>query len=191
MPIVFNHSNQSGNKKCRLIETMAMNEGSYASLSEKSGDEEEFIRIAIEVSKLAGDFCLADMYPSNEMLKLITELRLKLEKLHKASDRIPERIINQHKDAMKEMTETQTGNEKAKEDLVDFLLNLQQQTDYDFPLSNDSNKAVIQIRVINFILIHAITVPCTLERLQKNSSNVIIAILTNKTTEKNNYKYIK
>ncbi|WRX29231.1 Cytochrome P450 - like 10 [Theobroma cacao] len=50
-----------------------------AAFGKKSGDEEEFISIAIEVSKLAGGFCLADMYPSNEMLKLISGIRLKLE----------------------------------------------------------------------------------------------------------------
>ncbi|XP_007020554.2 PREDICTED: cytochrome P450 71D10 [Theobroma cacao] len=115
-----------------------------AAFGKKSGDEEEFIRIAIEVSKLAGGFCLADMYPSNEMLKLISGIRLKLEKLHKASDRILEKIIDQHKERRNGMANTKTGNKKDEEDLVDILLKLQQQGDLDFPLSKDNIKAVIQ-----------------------------------------------
>ncbi|XWS27749.1 hypothetical protein CRYUN_Cryun25bG0007400 [Craigia yunnanensis] len=141
-----------------LIKTISLSEGSPVNISEKiysmtygitakaafgkkSGDEEEFVRIAIEFSKLEGGFCLADMYPSNEMLKLISGMRLKLDKLHKASDRILEKIINQHKERTKPMTKTKTGNEK---DLVDVLLKVQQQGELDFPLSNDSIKAVIQ-----------------------------------------------
>ncbi|XVF70843.1 hypothetical protein PTKIN_Ptkin11bG0194400 [Pterospermum kingtungense] len=115
-----------------------------AAFGKKSEDEDEFIRIAIEVSKLAGGFCLADMYPSSEMLKLVSGMRLKLEKLHKASDKILEKIINQHKDRTKGMAKTETGKEKEDKDLVDVLLQVQQQGDLDFPLSKDSIKAVIQ-----------------------------------------------
>ncbi|WRX20486.1 Cytochrome P450 - like 10 [Theobroma cacao] len=93
-----------------LIKTISLIEGSPVNLSEKifsmtygitsraafgkkSKDQEEFIRIMMETIKLAGGFCLADMYPSNELLKLISGVRLKLEKLQRASDRILEDIV--------------------------------------------------------------------------------------------------
>ncbi|XWS11337.1 hypothetical protein CRYUN_Cryun38cG0075200 [Craigia yunnanensis] len=81
------------------------------------------------------------MYPSSEVLKKINGMRIKLEKLHRASDKILENIVNEHKEKRNKMIES-----AAKEvgDVVDVLLKLQQQGDLEFPLTNDYIKAVIQ-----------------------------------------------
>ncbi|XVE80515.1 hypothetical protein DITRI_Ditri14bG0146300 [Diplodiscus trichospermus] len=90
-----------------------------AAFWKKSGDEQEFIRISIELSKSAGGFSFADMYPSSEMLTMISGMRVKLERLHKASDRMLEKIINEHKEKTKGKTETNTGDEEeVVKDLV-------------------------------------------------------------------------
>ncbi|XVF71519.1 hypothetical protein PTKIN_Ptkin12aG0044300 [Pterospermum kingtungense] len=141
-----------------LIKTIALNEGSPTNLSEKIFSltygitsraalgkkfkgQEEFIRIITETIKIIGGFCLADMYPSNELLKRISLVRLKLQKLQRASDRILENIINERK---KETNRTsETGNQKQEEDLLGVLLNLQQRSDLEIPLTNDKLKAFI------------------------------------------------
>ncbi|XVF03923.1 hypothetical protein REPUB_Repub05bG0035400 [Reevesia pubescens] len=146
-----------------FIKSMSLNEGSAsinlsekifslsyaitarATFGKKSQGQEEFIRIMKEVAKLSGAFCLADMYPSSEVLKLISGIRIKLEKLHQASDRIIENIVNEHKLRRNRMTEAgNDSNEQVEGDLVDVLLKLQQQGDFEFPLTNDNIKAVIQ-----------------------------------------------
>ncbi|KAK8527113.1 hypothetical protein V6N12_054338 [Hibiscus sabdariffa] len=140
-----------------LIESLYTNAGSPVNLSQKiysmtygitarsafgkkSKEQEEFIRIMAELVKLAGGFCLSDMYPSSELLKLISGMRVKLNKLHQASDKILENIVNEHRDKR-----NQTGGcNPQQEDLVDILLKIQQQGDLEFPLTNDNIKAVIQ-----------------------------------------------
>ncbi|KAE8654189.1 Cytochrome P450 71D10 [Hibiscus syriacus] len=96
-----------------------------------------------ELVKLAGGFCLSDMYPSSEFLKLISGMRIKLNKLHRASDKILENIVNEHKDK-RNQTGGGGGCNDEQEDLVDVLLKIQQQGDLEFPLTNDNIKAVIQ-----------------------------------------------
>ncbi|XWS11322.1 hypothetical protein CRYUN_Cryun38cG0073700 [Craigia yunnanensis] len=95
---------------------------------ETSNAQEEFIRIVSEIVKLAGGFCLPYMYPSSDVLKKISGMRIKLEKLHRASDKILENIVNEHKEKRNKMIEA-----AAKE-----------QGDLEFPLSNDYIKGVIQ-----------------------------------------------
>ncbi|XVE50815.1 hypothetical protein DITRI_Ditri01bG0193700 [Diplodiscus trichospermus] len=143
-----------------FIKSIALNEGSPINLSEKifsllygiksraafgkkSKGQEEFIKIISETLKQASEFSLADMFPSIEVLKLITGLKIKGEKLHLASDRILEDIVNEYKERRIKMKEA--GSEQAVEtDLVDVLLKLQEQGDLEFPLTNDNIKAVIQ-----------------------------------------------
>ncbi|XVF71521.1 hypothetical protein PTKIN_Ptkin12aG0044500 [Pterospermum kingtungense] len=141
-----------------LIKTISLNEGSVINLSEKISSmtygitsraalgekfkgQEEFKRIMTETLKLASGFCLADMYPSNELLKLISLVRLQLEKLQRASDRILEDIVNEHKEKMNRTSET--GNQQEEDDLLGVLLKLQQRCDLEVPLTNDKIKAVI------------------------------------------------
>ncbi|KAK6266609.1 hypothetical protein QUC31_017447 [Theobroma cacao] len=141
-----------------LIKTISLIEGSPVNLSEKifsmtygitsraafgkkSKGQEEFIRIMTEAIKLSGGFCLADLYPSNKLLKLISGVRLKLEKLQRASDRILEDIVNEHKEKTNRTSET--GNQQEEDDLLDVLLKLQQSSDLEIPLTNDKIKAII------------------------------------------------
>ncbi|EOY12077.1 Cytochrome P450 71D10, putative [Theobroma cacao] len=143
-----------------LIRTMLMNEGSSVNVSEKifsltcgitaraafgrkNKDEKEFIRIVFEISKLANGFCLVDMYPSIKFFNLLSATRYKLEKLHQASDKILENIVQEHKERRSLQT-SNTSNEHVEEDLVDVLLKLQQNGNLDFPLTNDNIKAIIQ-----------------------------------------------
>ncbi|XVE50803.1 hypothetical protein DITRI_Ditri01bG0192500 [Diplodiscus trichospermus] len=97
-----------------------------SAFGKKSKGQEEFIRIVSEAVKLAAGFSLADMYPSSEVLKKISRMRIKAEKLHQASDRILENIVNEHKEKRNKMIEA-TSKEQAEGDLVEVLLKLREQ----------------------------------------------------------------
>ncbi|XVF71520.1 hypothetical protein PTKIN_Ptkin12aG0044400 [Pterospermum kingtungense] len=141
-----------------LIKTIALNEASPTNLSEKIfsmtygitsraalGDkfkgQEEFIRIMTETVKQSTGFCLADLYPSKKLLQQISLVRLKLEKLQRTSDRILENIINEHKE--EKNTTSETGKQKEGEDLLSVLLELQNRSDLEIPLTNYKVKAFI------------------------------------------------
>ncbi|XVF70842.1 hypothetical protein PTKIN_Ptkin11bG0194300 [Pterospermum kingtungense] len=143
-----------------FIESISLNEGSPINLSKKifslsygttsraafgkkSKEQEEFTRIMAELIKLAAGFSLSDLYPSVEVLKHVSGMRIKLEKLHQASDRILENIVEEHKEKRNKISINEQV-EGVEADLVDVLLELQQQGDFEFLLTNDAMKAVIQ-----------------------------------------------
>ncbi|KAJ7963659.1 Cytochrome P450 [Quillaja saponaria] len=93
-----------------LIDTIASNEGSVINISDlvssltndilsraafgkKSRDGDAFVSTLEAALQLAAGFSIADLYPSIKMLRLITGVKHKLEKIHKKFDRILENII--------------------------------------------------------------------------------------------------
>lgn len=138
-----------------FIKTISSNEGSPINLTEKifsvtysvisraafgkkCKDQEVFKSIVNELVELVAGFSLADVYPS---IEAITGLKSKLEMLRQQTDGMLEEIINEHKERK---ARTKTGNVEAEEDLVDVLLKLQD-SDAEFPLSDDNIKAVILV----------------------------------------------
>ena len=139
-----------------LIETISSNEGSVINLTKnilsmtygitrraafgrKSRYQQEFISVIEEATRLAGGFCIADLYPSISVLQKITGVKAKLEKMHKKVDRILGSIIDDHK------SKKISHCESDQEDLVDILLKLQETKDLEYPLTDDNIKAVILV----------------------------------------------
>lgn len=109
--------------------------------------------IVMEISKLAGGFHVADLYPSIKILQLVSGLRQKLEKVHEEADRILGNILSDHK-VKKKMTmmkkkHSDDGEEDDydhKEDSVDVLLKFQVGDDQlDHPLTDSNIKAVLLV----------------------------------------------
>ncbi|XP_044497381.1 cytochrome P450 71D11-like [Mangifera indica] len=114
---------------------------SRAAFGNKFEDQELFISIIDEVTKIAAGLTVADLYPSIEFLQSVTGIRRQIEKLHRKTDRIMERIINEHK---KNKESINMGkHEEEAEDLVDALLRVQGQGELEFPLTTDNIKAII------------------------------------------------
>ncbi|GMY31000.1 cytochrome P450 71D9-like [Fagus crenata] len=113
---------------------------SKAALGKTSKDHEAFIEIVSEGTKLASGFCVADMYPSIEVLQVVSSLRHKLEKLHQGIDKILQKNLNEHKDNKLRAKE---GDGEAEKDIVDVLLRLQRHGDLEHPLTDNSIKAVL------------------------------------------------
>ena len=140
-----------------LIKMISMSEGSSLNLSMminsfsygltsheafggKSEDQEKFISLMKEVTKLVPGFSFADLYPSVGFLQVLTGLRSKVEKLHQELDMILENIVRSHINS-----ETKKETDKMGEDLVDVLLKLQKQSGLEHPLSDNNIKATILV----------------------------------------------
>ncbi|XWS09690.1 hypothetical protein CRYUN_Cryun39dG0010700 [Craigia yunnanensis] len=132
---------ESDGKPINLSEkifTMTYGITARAAFGKKCKDEEAFISNITELTKLSSGFCVADFYPSVEVLKHFSGLRLKVKKLHQDNDRIFENIIHEHKERR---TRAKGRDEEAEEDLVDVLLRLQEQD--EFPLADNDIKSVL------------------------------------------------
>ncbi|GMP65089.1 hypothetical protein CsSME_00026048 [Camellia sinensis var. sinensis] len=113
---------------------------SRAAFGNKTKDQESYILIMEETVKAASGFNIADFYPSAEWLHLISGIKSKIEKLQKEADRILGNIINEHIAGKA----TETGKDRANEDLVDALLKYHDLRTNEFSLTIDNIKAIIQ-----------------------------------------------
>ncbi|EOY12075.1 Cytochrome P450 71D10, putative [Theobroma cacao] len=68
-----------------------------------------------------------------KVLQLFSGLKQQAEKFHKENDRIVENIIKEHRE---KRARAKGGNEEAEEDLVDVLLRLQEQAEFQFEDKN-------------------------------------------------------
>ncbi|XP_024029883.1 cytochrome P450 71D11-like [Morus notabilis] len=141
-----------------LVQGIASNVGSAINLTErifsssytitartafgkKSKDQDEFISIVMEGTKIGSGFDLADVFPSFGFLDpLLFGRRAKLEKLHRKNDRILSNIINEHD--KEKPTAKSSESETVTEDLVDVLLKFHN-NDSGFSLTTDNLKAII------------------------------------------------
>ncbi|KAL7217201.1 hypothetical protein ACSBR1_029002 [Camellia fascicularis] len=110
---------------------------SRAAFGNKTKDQESYILIMEETVKAAAGFNIADFYPSAEWLHLISGIKSKIEKLQKVADRILRNIINKHIAGKA----TETGKDRADEDLVDALLKYHDHGTNEFSLTVDNIKA--------------------------------------------------
>ncbi|XP_065864761.1 cytochrome P450 71D445-like [Euphorbia lathyris] len=100
--------------------------------------EDVLIATLKDAAEAAGGFSLADLYPSVKLFQLLSVMSSKMEKHQKKIDKIFQSIIDEHR------ARKTTGSNQAegKEDLIDVLLNLQDQGDLQFPLTDDNIKAI-------------------------------------------------
>ncbi|XP_027341547.1 cytochrome P450 71D10-like [Abrus precatorius] len=113
-----------------------------AAIGEKSMAQQELISIIEEGIHLAGELCIADLFPSITLLQMCSGVKAKSEKLFRKIDEILDRIIKEHK-----KKKSSHMCEADKKYLVDFLLHFQQQNmeqqNLEHPLTDDNVKAVI------------------------------------------------
>ncbi|KAK9940707.1 hypothetical protein M0R45_017352 [Rubus argutus] len=125
---------------------------SRAAFGKKSTDHDKAIYIGKEAAKVVGGFALSDVFPSVNLLHVISGMRSKLERLHKEADMIMENIIKGHKEG-KPATKCQ-GEGEVEEDLVDVLLKYHNHSSgSEFSLTTNNIKAVIQISCLTILII--------------------------------------
>ncbi|XP_051147086.1 salviol synthase-like [Andrographis paniculata] len=136
-----------------LCKWIASNEGSPINLSDQVSmttcdiviraalgirDEEHtvFVSAVKEIFDLVGGLYLGDLYPSVRLFQSIGGFRGRVEKVHKLSDKILQKIIDNHK--------MEKAKDEEHENLVDVLLKFHKATGHELQLSDDNIKAVLQ-----------------------------------------------
>ncbi|XP_050216231.1 desmethyl-deoxy-podophyllotoxin synthase-like [Mercurialis annua] len=133
-----------------------------ASFGKKCKDQEDFIRLAEEITQVAGGFNLVDLYPSVKILRSISGMESKLLRLRERGDKILGNIIDDHR------VGSETEQEREEKDLVDVLLRLQKQGGLQFPLTTDNIKAVIMDIFIGGSETSSTTVEWTMSEMLRN-----------------------
>ncbi|XP_019179448.1 PREDICTED: premnaspirodiene oxygenase-like [Ipomoea nil] len=111
---------------------------SRAAFGTKINDEVGVLSLINEGIALAGGFDVADLFPSRRFLHVLSGMEPRLRKLRRRIDQILDQIIDQHR---------QKHNDNigyCDEDIVDVLLRLQEKGGFNFPITTDNIKAVIQ-----------------------------------------------
>ncbi|KAK8527028.1 hypothetical protein V6N12_054256 [Hibiscus sabdariffa] len=125
-----------------LLRPLTSNITARAAFGAKCEDREAFSQVVQEAVEIFGGFSIVDAFPSSKLLQLVSGRSFQLEKLHRKSDEILEKIIQEHRaDRLKT---SKSGDNDEQNDLVHVLLNLQEHGNLEIPLTDSNIKAVIQ-----------------------------------------------
>ncbi|KAH1063715.1 hypothetical protein J1N35_028702 [Gossypium stocksii] len=108
-----------------------------AAFGKKCKDQEAFISVVPEESKVNSGFFVSEFFPSLKFLDVVSGLKHRVEKIHAEADRIVGNTVNDHKDSRAKGR----SEDEDQEDLVDLLLRLQE--DGEFPLTDNNIKAIL------------------------------------------------
>ncbi|URE12929.1 cytochrome P450 [Musa troglodytarum] len=97
--------------------------------------QKEFLRILTQALEAAGGFSLADLFPAWPIIKVLSGMSSKLQRLHQEIDAILNSIIQEHKE--------RKSAEQLEEDLLDVMLRVQAEGALSFPLADEYVKAII------------------------------------------------
>ncbi|KAK8997165.1 hypothetical protein V6N11_020649 [Hibiscus sabdariffa] len=125
-----------------LLRPLTSNITARAAFGAKCEDREAFSQVVQEAVEIFGGFSIVDAFPSSKLLQLVSGRSFQLEKLHRKSDEILEKIIQEHR-ADRSNT-SKSGDNDEQNDLVHVLLNLQEHGNLEIPLTDSNIKAVIQ-----------------------------------------------
>lgn len=102
-----------------------------AAFGKKVARQDEFANLITESTRISAGFDVADMFPSFKILSRLSQLRPKLEKLHKQINEILRGIIDEH------------DEDKTEEGLLDVLIRFRRaDSEFDITLTDDHIKAV-------------------------------------------------
>ncbi|MCL7036141.1 hypothetical protein MKW94_011143, partial [Papaver nudicaule] len=113
---------------------------SRAAFGKKCKDKESFVSCMHEIVKLAGGFDICDMFPSVKFLRLVSRMKHKLEESSQEMDKIIDNIIMDHRGSP--TRETKMAHE-FEEDLVDVLIRVQGNHEFEPALTTENIKATI------------------------------------------------
>ncbi|CAL1386259.1 unnamed protein product [Linum trigynum] len=109
-----------------------------------SEDQAGFLTIADEILREAAGFSLADVFPSCRWLHRICGTEATLADIRQRLDRVLGNIIANHRSKRTRGGDDDDGcSTGTAKDLIDVLLKVQEDGQLDFPLGDDSLKAVI------------------------------------------------
>ncbi|KAK4728258.1 hypothetical protein R3W88_021246 [Solanum pinnatisectum] len=131
-------------------------------------DRDNLLMLMREVLSLSGGFDVVDFFPSWTLLHGIGGMRNRLKSLHQKIDVILEKIIHEHKENRANGKE---GNsEFGGEDLIDVLLRIMENGELQFPITNDSVKAIVLDLFFGGTETSSVIIQWALSELMKNPS---------------------
>ena len=140
-----------------------------------------------EGTVLIAGFSIVDLYPSVKVLKVITRIRSRLERLHTRLDKILESIVNEHRDGKRA---TEGGKSREAEDLVDVLLRVQKHGDLEFALTDDNIKAVISVSILFLCFGLFFYIHCNMfESYYSETAHIVPLFLSDRFWGKKNSNY--
>ncbi|KAF9588458.1 hypothetical protein IFM89_010217 [Coptis chinensis] len=113
---------------------------SRTAFGKKCKEKEMFISLMKKVMELAGGFEIGDLFPSLKFLRGISGTSLELQKITQKIDTIFNDIVNEHREN-RIRVKAKLG--EIEEDLIDVLLRLEEENDFEFAIDNNNIKAVI------------------------------------------------
>ncbi|XP_028799832.1 cytochrome P450 71D10-like [Neltuma alba] len=134
-----------------------------AACGKKTENVEHLPQIMEQSIKAGSGLSIDDFYPSLKFISVITGMRARVMKLHKDCDEVLDEIIREHKE--------KKGNNfgEVEDDLVDVLLKIQAEDDFEIHLSLDNIKAVLKVRCfLCWDRTSAATIERVMSELQKN-----------------------
>ncbi|XP_038691375.1 cytochrome P450 71D9-like [Tripterygium wilfordii] len=111
---------------------------SRAAFGGRTEDHEIFIPLLKETVEVGAGFNFADLFPSVKLFQLMSGMRTKLKRLHKKTDTILQKIIEEHR-----LKKVDSSEDAADDDLLDVFLNLQENGELGIQFTVDNVKAVI------------------------------------------------
>ncbi|MED6122585.1 hypothetical protein PIB30_041123 [Stylosanthes scabra] len=141
-----------------MVKAISKNEGSIVNLGDmissmtygitsraifgtkKRNQNHEVYVSAIEESvQLAATTTIANLYPSIGVLQMLSRTKARFEELHRETDRIMQDIVDDHKHRKRD-----DDHYEEVDDFVDVLLKFQHGKDFEYELTDDHIKALIQ-----------------------------------------------
>ncbi|KAJ9180825.1 hypothetical protein P3X46_009027 [Hevea brasiliensis] len=117
-----------------------------AAIGDECKDYDAVIALIREATALAGGFNIADLYPSIGFLHVVTGVKGKLEKHQDELGMVFGNNVDEHEKKL--MSKSSSELESKKEDLIDVLLKLQGSGRLQCPVTTNSLKAVILVKMM-------------------------------------------
>ncbi|XP_075095906.1 premnaspirodiene oxygenase-like isoform X1 [Nicotiana tabacum] len=135
-------------------------------------EQDECIRLIKDVSGLVGGFDVADIFPSQKVLHVLSGKKGKTMYLHHKIDTIIENVINEHK---QNLATGKFNGQLGGEDLIDVLLRLMKDGSLQFPITTDNIKAIFIDLFAGGTETSSSTVTWAMVEMMKNPSILIKA----------------
>ncbi|XP_028799809.1 cytochrome P450 71D10-like isoform X1 [Neltuma alba] len=109
-----------------------------AALGKKTDNVEYILHNLQHVTELSSGLSISEFYPSLKFISVVTGMRARIMKAQKDGDRVFDDIIREHREKKR------NNDGEYEEDLVDVLLRIQKDNDFEIPLSFVNIKAVLK-----------------------------------------------
>ncbi|KAG8375466.1 hypothetical protein BUALT_Bualt10G0102800 [Buddleja alternifolia] len=106
-------------------------------------DRDTLIAMFRKAIPVAGGFDLADLFPSNKFLHVLSWNKYKLQRMRHKLDEILDGIVEEHK--------LKQSGEFGGEDILDVLLRMQNNRELESPITSDNIKAVVFVSDFRFL----------------------------------------